>query len=217
MNKVATILLGIAHSVSGLLALLSIPFSVLGGLSLGKVSSIMGLFLAVYFITGIAMVYETYVTVSEASSLYSSTLEKFRSYVESHPVNSPVYLYGYQNLRVLTPPKDSQVKMFLLLLLFSVINQIPFLNVIPLTYYLGREYNRIRNLMLLQNQLGLGGKYVPDQVGMEILTIITNGFTFGFMVNRLYSLSQALVFSPPPQDQGLSPGSPFYGGGAPSP
>ncbi|ABP94717.1 hypothetical protein HA72_0542 [Metallosphaera sedula] len=217
MNKIAVILLGIVHSVSGLLALLSIPFSLLGGFTLGKISSLAGLFLAIYFISGIVMVHETYVTVMEANSIYSSTLEKFRTYVESHPVNSPVYLYGYQNLRILTPPRDNQLKMFLVLLVFSVINQVPFLNIIPLTYYLGGEYSRIRNLMLLQSQLGLGGKYVPDQVGMEILTIITNGFTFGFMVSRLHSLSQTLVFSPPSQGQGPGLGNPFYGGGTPSP
>ncbi|MCY0861016.1 MAG: hypothetical protein OWQ52_01130, partial [Metallosphaera prunae] len=82
MNKIAVILLGIIHSISGLLALLSIPFSLLGGFSLGKISSFVGLFLAIYFISGIAMVYETYVTAMEASSIYSSTLEKFRTYVE---------------------------------------------------------------------------------------------------------------------------------------
>ncbi len=218
MNRAFVTALGIIHSISGLLALLSVPVSFLGGgVSLAKVSSIVGLFLAIYFISGMGMVYETYVTVVTTDRAYTSILEKLRAYVESHPFNSPVYLYGYRSIQELKGSGESEVKLLIILLIFSVINEVPILNILPLTYYLGREYGRMRNLLMVYNQLGLGGRYVPDAIGLELATILTNGFTFGFMISRLLQLYQVLESSPLPQDQGPGQGSPLYGGGTPSP
>ncbi|QKR00335.1 hypothetical protein GWK48_08055 [Metallosphaera tengchongensis] len=217
MRGTGSTLIGMVHAVSGLLALLSLPISLLGGKpTLASVSSLVGLFLAIYFITGVALVYETIAVVEDSRRQYSSLVERLKTLIETQPVNSPIYLYGYQNLKILNYTRESSLKTFLVLLVFSVINQIPLLNVIPLVYYLGGQISKFRNLIILMGQVGLGGRYVPDAMGLEIATILTNGFTFGLLVRRLDQLRQVAQSSLPQQDQGLNQGS-LYGGGGLSP
>ncbi|MEM3358592.1 MAG: hypothetical protein QXK17_06455 [Metallosphaera sp.] len=217
MRTVYSTIFGIIHSISGVLALISLPIAGLGIGSLPKISSIVGLFLALYFISGVAMVYETYVVVMEANSIYTSSSERFKAYIESHPVNSPVYLYGYQSISNFSSRRENGVKLMIVLLMFSIVNEIPLVNIIPLVYYIGREYGRIRNLLVLQSQLGFGGGYFPDTAGLELATIITNGLTLGMLTKRLILISQALLSSPLQQGPGPGPAYPPYGGGSPSP
>jgi hypothetical protein len=214
MKRYFDLAVSMIHGISGLLVIVTLPISVLVSFgSKATVPSTIGLLLALYFITGLGMVYSTFRAAEEGEGFYEQARARISQYIESQPVNTPQYLYGYQNLRLLQGKRRDELKVLIVLILLSVVNQVPILNVLPMVYYLNRTVSRLRALALTSFNTGLpvNREVMRDNLALEVLTIVTNGTTLGLMTARVHSMILALGSSLPQPSPGLSQGTPSYG------
>lgn len=210
MRKWLSTLAFVSHGAVGYASIILLAF--------GYLTYVGELFL-LYSLTSIFVAYFTFVTTMESTSAVRTLADKLEKLIEERkaldPTNYNLYLlHSDIPARLRRISSINNMRILILILVFGVMLEIPFLNLLIVLYYLARSSNLLAEATKAARDLGLLS-VTSKEVGLQLaLGFITMGASLPTVTLYLSNLASAVMSAPlpPPPSQGSDQGSPALGG-----